>query len=147
MPEVDEKKAVQSVDKAYDVLLKFLEMPAEEELSKRTILKVTVAQTLIKAHASQKMADARNAQSHVSIAAAVLDNPEDRRKYLAFTLPGIAKALPEGQKPDELKAIDKLQGEVQNLKTINDKLLVKLNDQGKEVDDLRFKLQQEREKK
>jgi hypothetical protein len=141
--EIDEKQMVLTTDKAYDVLYKFLNSEdANPEIGKRLLTKIAVAQTVIKAHVSQKLADAKNAATHVGIATAVLDNIEERKKYLSFTLPGLATALPESQKPEELKQIDNLQGKVGRLEAINNNLLVKLDDMTKERDELRFKVKE-----
>jgi len=145
--EIDEKQMVMTTDKAYDVLYKFLNNNDDTpEVGKRMLTKIAVAQTVIKAHVSQKLADAKNAATHVGIATAILDNPEERKKYLAFTLPGLSKALPEGQRPDEIRQIDSLQNEIRSLKEINDRLLVKLDNQNKELDELKFKQLQDEDK-
>ncbi len=146
MSDIDEKKTDATVNKAYDVLLKFLETANDEELSKRQVLKVAVAQTVIKTDSTQRLAKAKVAATHVSIAQTVLDNPEERKKYLAFTLPGITKALPEGQRPEELKQIESLKNERDSLKGINDKLLTKISQMQESIDELKFQLLQEQEK-
>lgn len=145
--EINNDQQVVTTDKAYEVLNKFLNSDdSTPEVGKRMLTKIAVAQTVIKAHVSQKLADAKNAQTHVGIATAILDNPEERKKYLAFTLPGLSKALPEGQRPDEIRQIDSLQNEIRSLKEINDRLLVKLDNQNKELDDLKFKQLQDEDK-
>lgn len=148
MPEIDEAKELEAVNRAYGVLNKFLSDETQEEgLTQRQNARIMVSQTLINNHQRRLLAKARVASTYVGIAQTVLVDPEEKKKYLAITVPGFVQSLPEAQRPEELREIDHLKHELDAVKIINNNLLVKLDERQKENDELRFQLKNEQEKK
>lgn len=136
MAEIDEEKEIETVNKAYKVLSNFLSDDAGGELSPKQNAKIVVSQTVINNHSRRLLAKARVISTYVGIAQTVLDDPDERKKYLAYTVPGFVQSLPEAQRPEEIQERDKLAIENRKLKESSAKLVadnVQLHNENSEL--------------